>query len=353
MLKGKFFKIAQGIILVLLIIFLGGQIPYVMKPLSKGLSIVVFPLLLGGFFYYLLRPLVRFLTTKIKYKNLAILLTFLLIITITIIVIYFGGSIISNEIQKLINYISLHYDDARENLRKIIKIGGGHLNFLNQFNLQERVISFMQNILGEISNYNFMGVFSSLTNLGTIVILIPFVVFYLLKDDRRIYRFILSFFAGHKKKKTKEILQEVDHVLASYIGSQLIVAFILGILMFIGYLIIGLPNALALALIAMLGSLIPILGLMIAFIPTALIAITNSWLMVVKLIIVLIITQQLEGNLVRPVVQGDRLDIHPLIVLFLVLIAVLLFGVLGALFVVPAYAVIRVIIRHLVDLQIE
>ncbi|GAB6098392.1 AI-2E family transporter [Halanaerocella petrolearia] len=353
MFSGKFFKVAYGIILILLIIFLGGQIPYVMKPLSKGVSIVVFPLLLGGFLYYLLRPLVQFLTTKINYKSLAILITFLVVITLSVTVIYFGGSIISNEIQKLINYISLNYDDATENLRKIIRLGGGHLNFLNQFNIQERVMSFIENLLGEISNYNFMGVFSSLTNIGTIMVLIPFVVFYLLKDDRRIYRFILSFFAGDKKEDVREILHEVDQVLAIYIGSQLIVAFILGVLMFIGYLIIGLPNALALALIAMLGSLIPVLGLTIAFIPTALIAITNSWLMVVKLIVVLIITQQLEGNLVRPIIQGDRLNIHPLIVLFLVLISVLLFGVLGALFAVPAYAVIRVIIRHSVDLQIE
>ncbi|AGB41302.1 putative permease [Halobacteroides halobius DSM 5150] len=353
MFRGRFFKIAHGTILVLLIFFLGGQIPYLMKPLSKGLSIVILPLLLGGFLYYLLRPLVRFLATNIKSKSLAIIITILIVMLFFTIVIYFGGSIISDEIQKLINYISLNYDDARENIQKLIKLGGGHLNFLNQFKIQDRAISFMQKLLGEVSNYNFMGVFSSLTNIGTITILIPFVVFYLLKDDERISRFILSFFKGEKKAQAKQILEEIDQVLAVYISSQLIVAFILGLLMFIGYLIIGLPNALALSLIAMIGSLIPVLGLMIAFIPTVLIAITNSWLMVIKLIIVLIITQQLEGNLIRPLVQGDRLNIHPLIVLFLVLISVLLFGILGALFAVPAYAVMRVIIRHAVNLQIE
>ena len=71
MFEGKFFKIAYGIILVLVIIFLAGQVPYLMGPLSTVLSIIVVPLLLGGFFYYLLRPIVHFFTVKFNSKTTA------------------------------------------------------------------------------------------------------------------------------------------------------------------------------------------------------------------------------------------------------------------------------------------
>ncbi|WP_018248588.1 AI-2E family transporter [Orenia marismortui] len=346
MFKGSFFKIAYAIVLLLLIIFLAGQVPYVMKPLSTVLSLILLPLLLGGFLYYLLRPLVRCFVSKLKNKNISILITVLLVIIFSILVIYFGGSIIYSESKELIKYYSLHQEAIKENINQISNLGNGKLDFLDDFKIQKRMVTFIQGVLEKLSNYNFMGAFSSLKHFGMIIILIPFVVFYLLKDDEKIYQLVISFFSGERKEGLEKILAEIDQVLSAYIGSQLIVAFILGILMFIGYISIALPNPLALALIAMITSLIPILGPSMGILPALFIAITTSPLMIIKLFIVLAIAQYLEGNLIRPLVQGEKLNIHPLIVLFVVLISIFMFGILGALFAVPTYAVIRVIIKN-------
>jgi predicted PurR-regulated permease PerM len=342
----RFFKIALKIILILLIIFLAGQIPYIVDPIIKVLSLVLFPLLLGGFLYYLLRPIVRFLSIRIKYKSLAILITFLLVITLIIFIIYFGGSIIYGEIRELIKYFSLNYASIKVSINKIIEFGNGKLDFLANFNLQSRAADFIQGILDKLSNYNLMGTFSSLTNFGTIIVLIPFVLFYFLKDDTKISQAIISFFADKDEKKVEKVLKEIDQVLAAYISSQLLVALLLGLAMFIGFLIIGLPNSFALALIAMITSLIPILGPTLGILPALFIATTSNWLMLVKVLIVLAISQYLEGNLIRPLIQGEKLNIHPLIVLFVVLSSILLFGVVGALFAVPAYAVARILVKN-------
>jgi len=349
MFKGRFFKIAYGILLILVIIFLAGQIPYVMDPLSKVLSITLLPLLLGGFLYYLLRPIMRFFIPKVKNKTLAILITFMIVILFIGAVIYFGGSIIYSEIRELVKYFSLNYDITRESLNKIIDFNNEHLGFLKDFNLQQRLITFIQGLLNKISNYNFMGAFSSLTNLGTIIVMIPFVLLYLLKDDHKIYQLILALFPVEDKSESKEMLEEIDQILSAYISSQLVVAFVLGILMFVGYLIIGLPNPLGLALIAMVTSLIPVLGPTLGVLPALLIALTTSLLVVIKLFVVLIIAQYLEGNVVRPLVQGEKLNIHPLVVLFVIVISILLFGILGALFAIPIYVVLRVIVKHKVN----
>ena len=360
MFESKFFKLAYGVILLLVIIFLAGQVPYIMEPLSTVLSIIIVPLLLGGFFYYLLRPIAKFFTVKLKSKTAAVVVTCLLVISFIAIVIFFGGSIIYNQLKELISYFSnnyaLSYQETKESFNQMIEASNGRLDFLNKFNIEKRITSFFQKILSTLSNYNYIGTFSSLTNLGTIAILIPFVIFYLLKDDKKIHQFLLAFltrFSSWEKEDIDELLVKIDRVLSDYIGSQLIVAIILGIIMFLGYLIISLPNAFALALIAMVTSLIPILGPTLGILPALFIALTIDFLMMVKVLVVLSIAQYLEGNLVRPLVQGGKLDIHPLIILFIVLIAVLLFGVLGALFAVPAYAAIRVVVRELVDLEAE
>ncbi|SJZ52865.1 AI-2E family transporter [Selenihalanaerobacter shriftii] len=346
MFKGKFFKTAYAVILILVIILLLGQIPYVMKPLSTVLSIIIFPLLLGGFLYYLLRPLVRFFVNKVNNKTIAIIITFLIVIAFWAFVIYFGGSIIYSEVKELFNYFSFNYETTKQSISQIINFSNEHFRFLKDLNLQKRLLNFVKGLLSEMSNYNFMGTFSSLSNLATIIVLIPFVVFYFLKDDDKIHDFLLSALPSKNQHKLERTLQEIDQILSAYISSQLIVALILGVLMFIGYLIIGLPNVLGLALIAMVTSFIPILGPSLGILPALLIALTTSLLMVIKVLVVLSITQYLEGNLIRPLVQGEKLNIHPLVVLFLIIISILLFGILGALFAVPIYAVIRIVIKN-------
>lgn len=79
--------------------------------------------------------------------------------------------------------------------------------------------------------------------------------------------------------------------------------------------------------------------------PAGLIGLAISPLVLLKVALVFIIIQQLEGNLISPRVQGERMNIHPLLILIVVLAAYLVFGVMGSLFAVPTYAVLRVIAK--------
>jgi predicted PurR-regulated permease PerM len=121
------------------------------------------------------------------------------------------------------------------------------------------------------------------------------------------------------------------------------------VLTYIGYLIIGLPNALFLSIFSMIFSIIPFLGPLVGILPAIFIGWTVDLFMIAKVIIVLAITQQLEGNVVRPKIMGTRLEIHPLAIIFLVIIAVTQFGFMGAFFVIPLYAVARIVIRNILE----
>ena len=349
MLNKRYFEIGHAVIILLVIIFLAGQIPYFTAPLTSVLSFVLLPLLFSTFLYYLMRPLVRFLHKWIRNKALSIVLSFLVVITILTIVFYFGGSIIYEQGKEVSQSLSGNYNYIYNFILTIIERLREYINFDNAFleelNIRERLFSYANDLAQRISSYNYMGIFSSITNFGLIILLIPFVLFYLLKDDQKIFNNLMILVPETRKRKIEKLAVEVDQILSTFISSQLVVAFFLGLVMFIGFLIIGLPNAVALSFIAMITSLIPIIGPFFGSLPAVFVAVTNSWFLFLGVLIIILIAQYLEGNLIRPLVQGRRLEIHPIVVLFVVLSGVYLFGFIGALTAVPFYVVLRLLFR--------
>lgn len=346
MYKEKFFKISTGIILILLIIFLLEQVPTFSYKLKSLLSIIIIPFFLSIFLYYLLRPSVNFFHKYIKNRSLSIFITFTILVIIIVFIMFFSGNIIFDQSKKIIQLFSSNYE---ENINKILeKLNESKhtISFFSQFELEKTLLSIGKYLFDFIKNYNYIKIFSSLSNIATMTILTPFLLFYFLKDENIIYNNMMSIISENKRKKFEPILSEIDKSLSTYIISQLIIAICLGIFTFIGYLLIGIPNALILALINMVLSLIPIIGTIFGVLPAIFIALTLGIPMIVKVLIVLLIAQFLEGNIARPLIQGKTLEIHPIVVILIVIIAIFLFGALGALFVVPFYIIVKIFIKN-------
>ncbi len=344
MFDNKFFKIAFSILLVLLILYLWKQVHYIYDPLNSVIAVLLTPLLVSIFFYYLLRPIVRFLMKYLRYKVLAILITFLLLAVIIITVSYFGGSIIQKQVKDLTHLFSNYYTSIRNSLRNADNELLAH--YFEKYKIEEKLAAFVTRLLTVIQN-NFFGFFSKITSTGTVIILIPVIVYYFLKDDHAIYRGLLSLLPAKLRTLGRTILDEVDQTLARYISGQLIVALIEGSLALVGYLIIGLPNALILALTITVTAFIPFIGAILGALPAVLIGITTSFAQAFKVVLVLIVVNQLESNLIAPRLHGSRLKIHPLIVIFFVMAFVTVFGFLGALFAVPFCIVARILYRQI------
>lgn len=345
MLKDKYFKIAHAVILFLLIIFLGGQIPYFTGPLTSVMGFILLPLVFGVFLYYLIRPLLYFLQKWIKNKTAAIIVSYLIVICIIAFIFYFGGSIIYEQGRELTASYSYFYNIVMgifERIRSILAIEEGVIGAVD---LRERIFSYLDEIAQRLSNYNYMGIFSSITNFGLIILLIPFVLFYFLKDDQKIFENIMTLVPENKKRDFEKLAVEIDKLLSTFISSQLLIAVVSGIILFFGFLIIGLPNSFSLAVIATVSSLIPIIGTFFGSLPAVFVALTISWIHLLGVLGLMAIVQYLEGNIIRPIIQGRSLEVHPIVVLFSVLAGAYLFGVIGALTAVPLYVVLRLILR--------
>ena len=119
-----------------------------------------------------------------------------------------------------------------------------------------------------------------------------------------------------------------------------------GIMLLIGYLIIGLEYALLLAIFGMLTNIIPFLGPFIAVIPAIVIGFVQEPQMAIYVLIIMLVAQQIEGNLISPNVMGKALDIHPLTVITIILAAGNIAGLWGIILAIPTYAVIKTIVKN-------
>ncbi len=341
--QDRFLRTTASIILVLTALFLLKQLDFLLGPLLTAFSYLLTPVLLSLFLYYILRPLVRFLTAKIRLRGLAILLSFLLLFLLIFLVGVFGGGIIQEQIKDLTHRFANYYDSVRHSIYSAGK--NQYLaNLVTRLRLEEKLGSLAESIFPTVQR-NLFGLFSAVTNIGAILVLIPFILFYFLKDDRWIFASLVALSPVRYRTRAAGILRKADTTLARYMQGQSIIAAILGCLTFLGYLLIGLPNAFILAVITMITSFIPIFGALIGALPAALVGLAISPLLLCKVFLVLVVVQQLEGNLISPRLQGARMNIHPLMVLFVVIVSYALFGVLGSLFAVPTYAVLRVMAK--------
>lgn len=187
-----------------------------------------------------------------------------------------------------------------------------------------------------------------LSSMATIVVTAPFVLFYLLKDAAKFRSYVINHLPKYTKKEVDNTLTEIDEKVGSYISGQMLVSLCIGVLLFIGYNIIGLEYAISLATLAAVLSVVPYLGPALAILPAVLVALATSWIMVVKIIVVWAIVQFLEGNFISPNIMGHSLKIHPLTVIFVIMIATSTFGVVGAIVGIPAYAILKVLGSKLV-----
>ncbi|MBM7646401.1 putative PurR-regulated permease PerM [Scopulibacillus daqui] len=349
-LNNKFVVYTIIIFIISITIFSLSEITFILKPVIIFIETVFLPVLLAGVCFYLFNPIIDFLEKLRIPRILSILLLYIAIIGIIAFII---GSVIpplKEQIQSLIKSIPYLSHEIQGIIHKvtqskIIHKAGSSLN------------TDISKITKDISEYlsKYAASFSKgiVTFVGTItevilsIIVLPFLLFYLLKDGKKLPDYIVNFLPNQTHQEAKKILSDMSHALSAYIRGQIFVAVCVGILLFIGYSIIGLNYALLLAVIAMVTNVVPYLGPFIAILPAAVLAIVTSPLMILKLAIVWVVVHLLEGKVISPQIMGRSLHIHPITVIFVILTAGNLFGIVGIILAVPGYAVLKVIVTHL------
>jgi predicted PurR-regulated permease PerM len=175
-----------------------------------------------------------------------------------------------------------------------------------------------------------------------------FVSLLLLTNRLRIRDFVLSLTSPDHRRRTGLVLDRTWLRIGGYLRAKVIVMAIVGALTYVSLIVIGVPFAIPLSVIVAFGELIPLVGSWLARIPLLAIAALDSPRTFVLTFLASILIQNLQGYVISPVVEGDQLDIHPLLVFVAVLVGASLGGAIGAFVAVPAAAIVDLVVQEVV-----
>ena len=340
------------IVLILLgiLIYMYTKIAFIFVPLIVILSTIIAPVILATVSYYLFNPMINWLEKHRVKRIWGIILLFLAIIAL------------------LTGLIVLIVPGIQEQVISFVENFPGYVDILsNKFNqwsvnsIFEPTIKsatkwfygFIRDVPSNIvDNLNttadgISNVVSTVSSVVLTLIIFPIFLFFLLKDDKQFSEYTIKIIPPKFRKDFITVFARINEQVASYIKGQLIVSICIGIMMYIGFIIIGLKYAAILALVAAFTCIIPFIGPAIAFTPALIIALIDSPFMLIKLLMVWVVVQTLEGQFVSPNIMGKSLNIHPLTIITVLLVMGELLGVIGLILGIPIYAIIKVIISFI------
>ena len=168
-----------------------------------------------------------------------------------------------------------------------------------------------------------------------------------MRNPQKFYQSVLAIVPPAFRTDFKNLTKIANQQLGSFLKGQIIASFILVAVYWVCFLLIGLEFASVLAISAGLLCIIPYIGPFIAFFPGLIIAFQDSTFMAVKFVIVWFAVQLLHGDLVIPRVMGDRLQIHPITILIVLLVMGDLMGIVGVIFGIPIYTLVKLLVTFI------
>lgn len=342
----NFFKYATGAIMVLAIILLTYYASPVFSPIFWFVTAILLPILFSGLLYYIIRPLVYKLVAWKVPKYLAILLVFFGILLFSFIIAFTLVPKVGTQMAQIANVPPEKVEALKHNTKAIINDLQGYISVAKTPAIEEALLSYVQKVNPWLYTIAYNTI-STLASIAIALVLTPFVLFYFLRDDELFVDYVLRFVPDKFKAEVKKTINDIDQTLSGFILGQMTIALVVGVFLYIGYTIIGLNEALSLALLAMIFYVVPILGTFIAIVPAFIVGLSVDLSMAMKVVAVMYCAHLIEGNFLTPRIMSHRLQIHPLTIILLLLAAGTLYGLVGLILVTPIYAMLKVIVWNL------
>ncbi len=209
------------------------------------------------------------------------------------------------------------------------------------------IVSKLQASGEQIATGVFSGVSAATSALVTLALVLV-LSFFFIKDGPRFIPWLHRVVGNRSGRHVEEVFTRVWTSLGGFIRTQALVALIDAIFIGIGLVILGVPLAFVLVIITFLGAFIPIVGAFVAGALAVLVALVGNGFTTALIVLAIIIAvQQIEGNVLQPMLQSRSMNLHAVIVLLAVTAGGSLYGIIGAFLAVPAASVAAVVIRYI------
>jgi len=173
--------------------------------------------------------------------------------------------------------------------------------------------------------------------------------FFLLLNPERFVNLGLRLFAEPQRPRVRRLLAQSSGAVFGYISGNLVISLICGVTTFIVLVVLGMPYPAALAVLVALLDLIPLVGATIGGALLVIVGLFVSPLIALILLVYVLIYQQVEGNVLQPMIYSRTVQLDPLLIFVALLIGGLLMGIPGALLAIPVAEIIRIVVTDLVE----
>ncbi|KRK37656.1 AI-2E family transporter [Levilactobacillus parabrevis] len=318
-----------------------------LDPIWKFASITMPAIVVAGILFYVLDPFVHLMERRLHIRQgLAIAIAMLVAVGAIILVFL---NLIPFLAKQAAGAVSTLPQFANDMLAKL-----NHLNQVHHWISTNNLDQVNQRVTTYFSKRGLNLLTGTLTSIGNVVttvsdwvitiITAPLVLFFMLKDGTRFPHYVSQVVPTAYRERFVVMLDQMNVKVSSYVRGQLTVALCVLIIFTTGYSIIGLRYALLIGLLAGPLNLIPYFGSAIALIPALIIGAITSPSMLLGVVIVYLIEWVLETQVLSPLIMGNSLAMHPITIVFVLLAAGKMFGLVGVIFGVPGFAVLKVLV---------
>lgn len=322
----------------ILVVIAGWLLLQILNPISPAITGIAFAILLTG----LLLPLKKRISRVIRNSHAAAGVTMVIFLSALIGTIWVTGAQLVAGFEELSDSVFAALEEIETWLREgPIGSDAGFSEYLQQ--AQDWITSNSSQLVGgAVAAGSAVGGFTVVLGLALVT------TFFFLADGRRIWLWFVGLLPAELESRVDLAFSNGFHSVRAYVRTQAVVAAVDAIGIGLGAWILGLPLVIPLTIIVFLTAFIPVVGAFAAGALVVLIAwFTQGITAALIMLGIVLLVQQLEGNLLQPILMSRAVDLHPWGVIIGVAAGSYVYGIIGALFAVPVMALIKVVVQSL------
>jgi putative permease len=328
------------ILIVLLLLFIAVFLAFTVYTIG----VIVAMMLLSVLFAFIIAPGVDYIESRGAPRLIAATVVFILALTAFAFVVYILSPLVYRQLLSLQELLNL--GQMGGNIERFEEFLAEHLAFLGISKLT--FATRIEDWLGAVFD-NVLNIASGLVGAVIFIVMTLISTFFLLKDGRKLKKSFIEIVPNQFFEMTLTIIHKIDWSLGAYLRGIMLDAFVIGILTTAAMWLLDIPNYALIGVVAAVANLVPYLGPPTAGLVACIISMIslNSFEQLPIIVIAFILIRLFDDAVVQPLTISQSVRLHPLTIIFTILIGGHLFGIIGMLFAVPVAGVVKVITMEL------
>jgi len=283
-------------------------------------------------------------------RNISRLTSVLIVFCVSGIFIFFALSILIPKIVSQMNTISeaLSKENVNRFIYQIEAVAKTYIPFADSADIAGKISDFLYSLVFDSIN-NISDIVSSIVSILAIMVIVPFITFFILKDNQAIIKGLVNVMPNRYFEVSYWVIWKIREQLGRFVRGWIIDAFLVGVMSAVGLSILGIHNSITIGFVAGIGHLIPYFGPIIGGVPAIIISVIQfgDLSMLPSIIVLFLIIYTIDNGYIQPNVFSKSTDMHPLVIILLILIGSQLLGIFGMLLAVPVATIIKTAAREI------